>query len=89
MKTDGFSLAFGPSGNLYATGYDVERQHGLRDIEPDNRGLHQNRCLSGRIGRFVGLAVPEPSTFVLLGAGAIAFLGYRWRQRQAKQDLAG
>ena len=27
----------------------MRRQHGLRDIEPDNRGLHQNRCLSGRM----------------------------------------
>ena len=49
----GFSLAFGPSGNLYATGYGTERQRRLRDIEPDNRGLHQNRCLSRRIRRFV------------------------------------
>ncbi len=55
----GFSLAFGPSGNLYVTGFEFERQPRLRDIEPDNRGLHRNRYLSGRIRRFVGLARPR------------------------------
>ena len=37
----------------------IGRQLRLRDIEPDNRGLHQNRCLSGRIRRFVGRARPR------------------------------
>jgi hypothetical protein len=27
--------------------------------------------------------VPEPSTFVLLGVGAISLLGYAWRKRRA------
>jgi len=30
------------------------------------------------------VAVPEPSTLVLLGAGAVALITYRWRHRRMK-----
>ena len=51
-ETDGFSLAFGPSGILYATGWDgnFERQNGIRDTEPDNRGFHRDRCFPSVMG---------------------------------------
>ena len=32
----------------------------------------------------IATSTPEPSTIVLLGAGAIAFLGYRWCRRRVK-----
>ena len=35
---------------------------------------------SGNAHGFEATIVPEPSTFVLLGVGAIALIGYRWRR---------
>jgi hypothetical protein len=32
-----------------------------------------------------GSAVPEPSTFVLLGIGAISLFGYGWRRRNSRR----
>jgi hypothetical protein len=36
----------------------------------------------GRDGVLLQAAVPEPSTLVLLGAGALSLLGYAWRRRR-------
>ena len=83
-ETWGFSLAFGSSGNLYATGQD-------------SGGNWHYGTLNLTTGAFTAIATspvgyagsiasptPEPSTFVLLGAAAIALSGYRWRQSRAK-----
>ena len=77
----GFSLAFGPSGNLYAAGWgsDNKLDYGTLDL---TTGAF-TKISASPVGYTGSLAspIPEPSTFVLLGAGAIALFGYRWRQR--------
>ena len=82
----GFSLAFGSSGNLYVTGYDGSSN--LYDYGTLNLTTGAfTKFAASPVGWEGSLAapIPEPSTFVLLGAGAIALFGYRsWRQRRAK-----
>jgi len=81
-ETNGFSLAFGPSGNLYVAGYDPY----------DSGGNYDYGTLSLTTGAFTKLGasplpyagslaapIPEPSTLALLGLGAVSLLAYRWR----------
>jgi hypothetical protein len=80
----GFSLAFGPSGTLYATGYgnDGYADYGTLSL---TTGAFTKIAASpfGYDAGSIAIAIPEPSMFVMLAAGAIALFGYRWRQRRA------
>jgi outer membrane protein assembly factor BamB len=72
------SVEFAPDGSLYAAGANTFVQ-----LDP----------VTGQVigspltvpGDFRGLAVvvPEPSSLILLGIGALGVLGYAWRRRQA------
>jgi hypothetical protein len=81
----GFSVAFGPSGNLYATGYDPSTGNWDYGTLSLTNGAFTKIAASpvGFAGSLAN-AVPEPSTFVLLGMGAISFIAWAWRRRRAK-----
>jgi hypothetical protein len=79
----GFSLAFGPSGKLYATGYgnDANFDYGTLSL---TTGVF-TKIAASPVEAEGSLAwpLPEPSTFVLLVAGAFSLLAYRWRRRSS------
>ncbi len=80
----GFSLAFGPSGTLYATGYgnDGNWDYGTLDL---TTGAFTKIAASPVLyAGSLASPVPEPSTFVLLGVGAFSLLAYGWRRRRTK-----
>jgi hypothetical protein len=79
-ELNGCSLAFGPSGTLYATG-----------LGPDGMDFGTLNLTTGAFTKLsaspfgwgpgsLAEPVPEPSTIVLLGAGAISLFGYAWRR---------
>ncbi len=78
----GFSLAFGSSGNLYATGYDSSGNWDYGTLSLTNGAF--TKIADSPVGDSGSLAntVPEPSTFVLLGIGAVSLLAYAWRRRR-------
>jgi len=80
----GFSLAFGPSGNLYATGYGSDNNYDYGTLNLTTGAFTKIAASPLEYAGSLASPVPEPSTIMLLGAGAIALLGYWWRQRRAK-----
>ncbi len=81
-ETFGFSLAFGASGNLYVTGYnpaDSRMDYGTLSLTTGafTKISASPVMYSGSLTS----PVPEPSTFVLLGFGAVSLLAYAWRRR--------
>ncbi len=81
-------LAFDSNGNLFESDFASD----ILEFTPNGT---QSIFASGLHGPS-GLAfapTPEPSTLVLLAAGALALIGYQWRRRQRKtlsgQDATG
>ena len=75
---DGFSPSYGQSFDLLngpTTGSFA--QVGLPAL---NNGLQWNTSNLYTTGTVS--VTPEPSTFALLGVGAVALVGYRWRSRR-------
>jgi hypothetical protein len=80
-------MAFGPDGNLYIAGYlndAVLRYDGLT-------GAFMNVFVShgsGGLGAPIALTftpqpvVPEPSTLIMFGVGAISLVSYTWQFAQ-------
>ncbi len=77
----GFSLAFGSSGNLYVTGYDSSGNFDYGTLSLTTGAF--TKIAASPVGESGSLAsaVPEPSTFILSGIGAISLLAYGWRRR--------
>ena len=81
MNAGGFSLAFGPSGTLYATGIGTDQQDDFGTLSLTT-GAFTEISANSPVNGYGSIAapVPEPSTFVLLGIGAIGLLAYRWQR---------
>jgi hypothetical protein len=75
-ESRGFSLAFGPSGNLYVTGYGSDNNYDYGTLNLTT-GTFTKISVSP-VGGAGSLAapLPEPSTIILLGIGAISLLAY-------------
>ena len=81
-ESQGFSLAFGSSGALYATGWGSD---GYSDFGTLNLATGAFTKISSPFGNYyegtIAAPVPEPSTILLLGIGAVSLLAYGWRRR--------
>ena len=82
----GYSFAFGSSGTLYATGYnpsDSKCDFGTLDLTTGAFTKISTSPLGQWEPGSIAYPIPEPSTFVLLAAGAVSLLAYAWRRRRA------
>ena len=85
-ENGGFSLAFSPSGALYVTagyGADNKSDFGTLDLTTGTFTKISASPLGLAEPGSIAAAIPEPSTFVLLAAGAISLLACGWRRRLA------
>ena len=66
--------------NLIAptSGWTLEEANGINDLGQIVGGGYNS---SGQWHAFLLTPIPEPSTFVLLAAGAVGLLGFAWRRR--------
>ena len=89
-ESNGCSLAFGPSGILYATGPDISN-NGSMDFGTLNLTTGAFTKISSspvELAGSIAVPTPEPSTFALVAAGAIVLVGYGLRRRRNKRRTA-
>ncbi len=83
----GFSLALGPSGTLYATGYDGSSN--LFDYGTLNLTTGAFTAIAASPVQYEGslaAPTPEPGTLALLAVGAIGLVAYVWRRGSKKHS---
>ena len=78
----GFSLAFGPSGNLYATGWGTDNNFDYGTLNLTTGVFTKIAASPVQVEGSLAAPIPEPSTIVLLGVGAISLLICAWPQRK-------
>jgi PEP-CTERM motif len=72
------SFAFGNlSGKMLFTGNNSGLANATNFVDSSNR------TYSIDVVGTAGIAVPDPSTLVLLSVGAVGLIGYDWRRRKA------
>ncbi len=79
----GFSLAFNPSGNLYATGWGTDGKMDYGTLNLTTGAFTKIAASPVMYSGSLASPIPEPSTFALLAAGALSLLAYAWRRRRA------
>ena len=78
-------LAFDESGDLFEANYYSGT---ICEITPDFQVSTFASGLDHPFGIAFAPSVPEPSTFVLLAAGAVGLLGFTWRRRRKVPNLS-
>jgi len=77
--------AYSSGTYIGASNADGERWNGdIAEIIVYNSVLNANQIgqVNGYLGEKYGIAVPEPSTFILLTAGLFGLIAYAWRKRR-------
>jgi hypothetical protein len=77
----GFSLAFGSSGNLYATGYGTDGNWDYGTLNLTTGVFTKIAASPVQAEGSLASPIPEPSTIVLLCVGALSLFAYGWRRR--------
>jgi sugar lactone lactonase YvrE len=79
-------LAFDGNGNLFVTNCQPGYA-GIYEFTPTgSRSLFANGVNNPEGLAFAPTSVPEPSTLVLLAAGALGLAAYAWRKRRRNTD---
>jgi hypothetical protein len=88
-EADGYSFAFDSSGTLYATGFGPDYQVDFGTLNLTTGAFTKISTAPFNYSGIGSIAidVPEPSMFVLLGAGAFAVFAHRWARKRAKRRL--
>ncbi len=79
----GYSLAFGPSGTLYATGIGTDNNCDFGTLDLTTGAFTKIATAPFPFEGSIAAPVPEPSTIVLLGVGVFSLLAYGWQWRRA------